>query len=98
MKIVRGETLHPESFFTVKSLIDFRTLNRHKINTMAASNMKTCRQTKVWLLNPNLASNISYDRILNNFQNEAVNYSGVFRCYDIRPQNSTFIKVKNSNP
>ena len=73
MKIVRGETLHPESFFTVKSLIDFQTLNRLKIFTMTASNMKTCGQTKVWILNLNWASKISFDRILNNFQNEAVN-------------------------
>ena len=29
------------------------------------------------MLNPNLASKISYERILNNFQNEAVNQSGV---------------------
>ena len=66
MKIVLGETLHPESFFTVKSLIDFQTLNLHKVNTMAGSNMKICGQTKVWVLNLNLASKISYDRILNN--------------------------------
>ena len=57
----------------VKSLIDFQTLNQHKINTMTASNVKTCDQTKVWVLNLNLASKILYDRILNNFQNEAVN-------------------------
>ena len=31
------------------------------------------------MLNPNLASKISYERILNNFQNEAVNRSGVLR-------------------
>ena len=30
------------------------------------------------MLNPNLASKISYERILNNFQNEAVNRSGVY--------------------
>ena len=29
------------------------------------------------MLNPNLASKISYERSLNNFQNEAVNRSGV---------------------
>ena len=71
--MVRGEILNPESFFMVKSLIDFQTLNRHKINTMTASNMKTCGQAKFWVLNLNLASKISYDGILNNFQNEAVN-------------------------
>ena len=37
-----------------------------------ASNMKTCGQTKVWVLNANLASKISYERTVNNFQNEAV--------------------------
>ena len=69
----RGETLHPEPFFTVNSLIDFQTLNRHKINTMTASDMQTCVQTKDWVLNMNLASKILCDRILNNFQNEATN-------------------------
>ena len=39
--------------------------------------MKTYSQTKVWVLIPNLASKISYERILNNFQIEAV-HSGVF--------------------
>ena len=39
--------------------------------------MKTCGETKFWVLNPNLASKISYERILNNFQNEAVIRSGV---------------------
>ena len=29
------------------------------------------------MLNPNLAAKISYERILNNFQNKAVNRSGV---------------------
>ena len=67
-----GETLHPESFFTVKSLIDFQTLHRLKINTMTASNTKTRCKTRVWVLNLNLVSKISYDRILHNFQNEAV--------------------------
>ena len=30
------------------------------------------------MLNPNLATKISYERVLNNFQNEAVNRSGVY--------------------
>ena len=59
--------------FTVKSLIDFQTLHSHKINTATASNMKTHSQTKIWVLNPNLASKISNGRILKNFQNEDVN-------------------------
>ena len=42
-----------------------------------ASNMKTSGQTRVWVLNLNLASKMSYERILNNLQNEAVNRSGV---------------------
>ena len=42
------------------------------------SNMKTCGRTKVWVLNPNLASKISHERILNNFENEAVNLSVAF--------------------
>ena len=56
----------------IKSLVDFQTLHRHKIKTTTASNMRTCGKTKVWLLNPNLASKISYVRILNNFRNKAV--------------------------
>ena len=48
----------------VKSLTDFQTLNRHKIKTTTISNVKTCCQTKVWVLNLNLASKFSYDRIL----------------------------------
>ena len=39
--------------------------------------MKSCRKTKVLMLDTNLASIISYASILNNFQNEAVNCSGV---------------------
>ena len=54
-------------------LKDFQALNGRKINMMIASNMKTCDETKVWVLNLNLASKISYDRVLNNFQNVAVN-------------------------
>ena len=38
--------------------------------------MKTCGSTKVWVLNPNLASQISYEGILNDFQNDAVNRNG----------------------
>ena len=34
------------------------------------------------MLNLNLASKISYGRILNNFQNEAVNQSGVLCMHD----------------
>ena len=67
-----GETLHPKSYFTVKSLIDFKTFNHHKINTKTASNMKISGQTKVWVLNLNFASRISCDTILNYFQNKAV--------------------------
>ena len=36
------------------------------------------------MLNPNLAAKISYERILNNFQNEAVNRSGVFNSHSFR--------------
>ena len=67
-----GWNFTPRVIFTVKSFIDFQTLHRHKINTTTPSNMKTFGKTKVWVLNPNLASKISYERILNNFQNEAV--------------------------
>ena len=70
--MVRGETLHPESFSTAKSVIDFQTLHRHKINTTTASNMKTHGLTKVLVLNLNLASKLSYDRISDDFQSEDV--------------------------
>ena len=68
--MTRGVKFHAEQFFTVKSLIDFQTLNRHKINTTTASNMKTLRKTKVFVLIPNFASKLSHDRILNNSQSE----------------------------
>ena len=73
MKIRSRRNFRPRVIFAVKSLKDFQTLNRHKVNAMTARNKKNCGRTKVWVLNLNLASNLSYDRILNNFQNEAVN-------------------------
>ena len=39
--------------------------------------METYCSTKVLVLNSNLASKISYDRISNNFQSESVDWSGV---------------------
>ena len=71
---------------TVRSLVDFQTLYHHKINTTTASNMKTYRETKVLVLNPNLASKISYNEILNDSQSEAVNRSGVLGRYREREQ------------
>ena len=59
------------------ALIYVQTLHRHEINNTNAGNMKTCGSTKVWVLNPNLTSKISYETIFDNFQNEAVNRSGV---------------------
>ena len=77
MKSRSGSNFTPRVIFTVKSLTDFQTLNRHKINTTTISNVKTCGQTKVWVLRLNFSSKISYDRIFKNCQNEAVNQSGV---------------------
>ena len=70
---------HNYSYSIFYNFITFRVNSILKMfASTTASNMKTCGETKVWVLNPNLASKISYERILNNFQNEAVNRSGVF--------------------
>ena len=65
--------LYTPSHFHGQIPYGFLNFNRLEINTMTASNIKTCDQTKVWVLNLNFASKIAYDRTLNNFQNEAVN-------------------------
>ena len=41
--------------FTVKSVIDFQTLQRHEINSTTACNMEAYSLIKIWVLNPNLA-------------------------------------------
>ena len=41
MKTRSGRNLHPESFFFVKSHIDFQILHRDKVNTTIVSNIKT---------------------------------------------------------
>ena len=46
------------------------------------------------MLNPNLASKISYERILNNFHNWAVNRSGVLPPPFSKTSNFTYIKMK----
>ena len=56
-----------------KSVIAFQTLHHHKVNTTTAGSMKTVSMTKILVLNPNLAFEISYDRIWDNFQSQAFN-------------------------
>ena len=58
--------------FTVKSFIDFQTLHCHKSNTTTASDVKAHGYSKVWVPSTNLTTKISYQKALNNFQNEAV--------------------------
>ena len=43
VKIVRGETLHPQSFFTVKSLINFQICYPHEIKMANTKIMKICK-------------------------------------------------------
>ena len=61
MKIVRGVTLHPQSLFAVKSLINFRSNYPHKIKIGNTKITKVCSQTKIWVLSVNLGSDIAYD-------------------------------------
>ena len=95
-KIVLIETLHPKCrvTFMVRSLMDFQTLHRHKINTTTTGNMKTRRYTKNWVLNPDWASIIAYERSLNNLQDEAVNQSGLYTRYKFCKDNTEKYTVK----
>ena len=61
MKIVRGVTLHPQSLFTVKSLINFQICYPYKIKFAKTKIMKICFETKIRVLNLNMGSEISYD-------------------------------------
>ena len=70
--------LYTPSVFHGQIPYRFQTLNRHKIDKTNAGNMKTCGKTKVGVLHLNLASKTSYEGILDNFQNEAVDRSVVF--------------------
>ena len=52
------------------------------------------------MLNPNLASKISYERILINFQNEAVNRNGVleeYLAYNCLSENKAENETKPAN-
>ena len=75
VKIVRGVTLHPQSLFTVKSLLKkFQIFYPQKIKIANTKIMKICNKTKIRVLDMNLGSEISYDtsyRSLEKFQNEA---------------------------
>ena len=42
VKIVRGETLHPQSLFTVKSFINFQIFYPHRIEFVSTKIMKIC--------------------------------------------------------
>ena len=61
MKVTVGLTLHPLSLFTVKSPINFLICYPHKIKIAKTMIMKSCILTKIWVLNVNLGSEISYD-------------------------------------
>ena len=59
VKVVRGLNLHPWSLFTVESLINFQVFYAHKIEI--AKITKICSLTKIWVLNVNLGSEMSFD-------------------------------------
>ena len=61
VQIVRGVTLHPQLFFTVKSLINFQICYANEIKTANHKIMKICNKTRIRVLNVNLGSEISYD-------------------------------------
>ena len=61
MKIVWGVTLHPQSLFTVKSLINFQICYPHRIKIANRKIMKICSQTKIRVLNVNKGLEISSD-------------------------------------
>ena len=56
--IAWGVSLHPpRSIFTVKSLMN----NSHKVRITNTKIMKICIEAKIWVMNVNLRSEISYD-------------------------------------
>ena len=59
MKIVQGVTLHPQSLFTVKSVINFQICYLRKIEMAITEMVKNCNSTKIGVLNVNLGSEIS---------------------------------------
>ena len=56
--------------------------------------MKTHGLAKVLVLNPDLASKITFDRISNNFQREAANGSGVLINIDVDLKNDHLMRKK----
>ncbi len=72
MKNCLGEILNPRSFFTDKSLTNFQTFNRYKINIAMTRGVKIGLNTKTKVLNLNLESKYFCDAILNFFENEAL--------------------------
>ena len=61
MKIVRGVTLHPQSLFTVKSLLNLQISYPHEIKFANTKIMEICNKTKIRVLNVNMRSEFSYD-------------------------------------
>ena len=59
--------------FMVKFLINSQIYYHHKIEISNSKNMEICHWTKLFVLDPNLWSDISYQEIIKTFQNEAVN-------------------------
>ena len=61
MKIFGGVTLHPQSLFTVKSLINFQICFPRKIKFANTKIMKICKKTKIRVLNVSIGSEMAYD-------------------------------------
>ena len=68
-----GCKVTPRTIFTVKSFVNLLIDYCHKVKIANLRYVKTCSLTKLWVLNPNLRPEVSYDEIVKNFQNEAVN-------------------------
>ena len=64
----------------VKSHITSQIHYRHKIEIANSRNMKSHKKTKLGVLNQTPWSEISYQEIFKNFENEAVNCKSVFYC------------------
>ena len=64
----RGVTLHPQSLFMVKYLINSQICYPHKIRIAITKVMKICKCTRIRVLNVNLGSEISYDAGQRNFE------------------------------
>ena len=68
----RGCEVTPQVIFMVNFLVNSQIYYGHKMEIANPRNMKICNQTKLGVLNPNPWSEISYQQIFKNSQNEAV--------------------------